>query len=376
MEGISFRKQLEEDIQEYKEKYPFVPNIQKPEWAFNFWVLDKLYSEDDQIIVDHIVDYNDKGIDCFVWHESQLDLYLIQNKYYSDDTKIDLDYVQNTFLTRALSTLENGSYYRSPELQDIYTKYKNVPGFNVSLVLYITNDTWRTEPILKAIETFNKEHRYMNAAIYGLKEIENLYYQEPKAAKKTMTYVLQTTNKGTQLSVKNDDYKLNLSIDSQFIMTPVYNLYQMYNKALKEEYPIFDSNIREYLGSAGSVNKRIRETLKDAKDRANFFYYNNGITIIAKSVKDQGYNGKFRLYEIKDPQIVNGCQTVSTIGEVFSGWPVDTVEDDFKNTYVMLKILVIPDKTPEMNDLRKNIVTFNNSQNAIDQKTFEANSDQ
>jgi len=41
-----------------------------------------------------------------------------------------------------------------------------------------------------------------------------------------------------------------------------------------------------------------------------------------------------------------------------------------------LKILVIPDKTPEMNDLRKNIVTFNNSQNAIDQKTFEANSDQ
>ena len=39
----------------------------------------------------------------------------------------------------------------------------------------------------------------------------------------------------------------------------------------------------------------------------------------------------------------------------------------------MLKVLVIPNDRKEMEELRKNIVTYNNSQNSIDQKTFEAN---
>ena len=47
---INFRKQIEEDIADYAEKYSSIKNIRKPEWAFNFWVLDKLFSEDDQLI--------------------------------------------------------------------------------------------------------------------------------------------------------------------------------------------------------------------------------------------------------------------------------------------------------------------------------------
>jgi len=79
-----FKKQIEEDIADYAEKYPNLANIKKPEWAFNFWVLDKLFSEDEQLIEEKIVDYDDKGIDCYVWHEDMKDLYLIQNKFYSE----------------------------------------------------------------------------------------------------------------------------------------------------------------------------------------------------------------------------------------------------------------------------------------------------
>ena len=71
-----FRKQIEEDIAEYTEKYASISNISKPEWAFNFWVLDKLFSEDEQLIEEKIIDYDDKGIDCYVWHEDMRDLYL------------------------------------------------------------------------------------------------------------------------------------------------------------------------------------------------------------------------------------------------------------------------------------------------------------
>lgn len=72
-------------------------NIRKPEWAFNFWVLDKLFSEDDQLIEEKIIDYDDKGIDCYVWHEDMHDLYLIQNKFYSEGSNLTVDYVMNDF---------------------------------------------------------------------------------------------------------------------------------------------------------------------------------------------------------------------------------------------------------------------------------------
>ena len=38
-----FKKQIEEDIREYQENYKYISNIQKDEWAFNYWVLDKLF---------------------------------------------------------------------------------------------------------------------------------------------------------------------------------------------------------------------------------------------------------------------------------------------------------------------------------------------
>lgn len=371
-----FRAQILEDIEEYKELYPNIPNIDKPEWAFNFWILDKLYSEDEDFIPDHIVDYNDKGIDCYVWHEDQLELYLIQNKYYKDGNKVSVDYITNDFLSRAVTALKNGTYTRSKELQAIYSKYSGQDGFTVNLALYVTNNDCKTTTINEAIEDFNAHNINMNAVIYDLNDIRNLYYKEPKTDKHSMSFSIQTLNRGTKLDVNNAAYKMTQALNAKYIMTRVTNIYDMYQKALSEGYPIFDENIREYLGSAGSVNKKIRETLKNPKDRINFFYYNNGITIIVRKLEDGGLKNGMRIINIEDPQIVNGCQTVSTINEVFSGWPINQLEKDFENTFVMLKVLEIPDDSPEKLELKKNIVTYNNSQNSIEQKTFEASSEE
>ena len=39
----SFKKQIDSDIKLYQERFRFIANIEKPEWAFNYWVLDKLF---------------------------------------------------------------------------------------------------------------------------------------------------------------------------------------------------------------------------------------------------------------------------------------------------------------------------------------------
>lgn len=371
-----FRKQLSEDFEDYRTKYPNISNLAKDEWAFNFWVLDNLFSVDEDVIETNIVDYNDKGIDCFVWHEDLHDLYLIQNKFYSDGTKVTVDYIQNDFLTRAIGALEKGTYTRSKELQDIFTKYSGEDDFNVHFHLYVTNNTSKTDAVVDSLANFNALYaskRY-DAKLFSLDEIQELYYKEPIEDKKSFKYTIQTINKGTILNVDNEAYKMTLALDAKYVLTPVTVIYYMYKKAKEKRYPLFDENIREYLGSTGTVNKKIVATLKDPKDRANFFFYNNGITMIVSDMSGESFSpsNQKRVFDVFDPQIVNGCQTVSTIYEALSSLPESSLEKEFSDTFVMIKILKIPANDDGLKTLYKNIVTYNNSQNSINEKTFVA----
>ncbi len=366
-----FLKQINEDIEDYQEKYPYISNIAKPEWAFNFWVLDKLYSQDEQLIEEQIVEYNDKGIDCFVWHEDSLDLYLIQNKYYTDNTTLTVDYIQNDFLVRAIGALRNGTYTRSPELQQIFTKFCDEPDFTVHFRLYVTNNVAITPSIVSAITEYNLKHEGSDARVYSLDEIETLYYGEPIQEKKNLSFDIRTINNGTVLNINTKSYNLAQNLDAKYVFTPILSLYELMEKAKKEKYPLFDDNIRDYLG-ASTVNKGIVATLKDSVDRVNFFYYNNGITIIVKKMQPVKTLTNGAVIPIFNPQIVNGCQTVSTIYETLKGYPTSSLEAEFKDCYVMCKILEIKDDTDQMEMLNENIVRYNNSQNAINQKTFAA----
>jgi hypothetical protein len=92
-----FKKQIIEDIRAYQEDYPYIANIEKDEWAFNYWILDKLFYEESELIEEKIIDYHDMGIDAYEIYEDTKEIYLIQNKFYSDSTSITAEYVKNDF---------------------------------------------------------------------------------------------------------------------------------------------------------------------------------------------------------------------------------------------------------------------------------------
>ena len=373
MVNPTFRAQIDEDIILYQQRHPHVDNIKKPEWAFNFWVLDKLFGEDEDAIEGEITDYSDHGIDCFVWHEDSRDLYLIQNKYYGDETSFGKSYF-NDAVQDAYGQLLNSTYNRSPELQTIFNKYHDDPDFYVYHYFYVTNNK-HSVSVDAAVQEFNEHYKTSRrtAKIFYLDDIQEAFYGEPIHEKPHFTAVVRTVNKGTTLNVDNKSYGLGFDIDAKYIMLPVTTLYEMLEKAEDEQYPIFDANIREYLGTGRIVNKRIIETLQSVQERKRFFFYNNGITIICSDIyQTTTKNGlQFTLY---DPQIVNGCQTVSSIQHVLSKYHPSMLADEFVDVYVMAKVLVIPnDGDEEIEDLRKCIVKYNNSQNSIDEKSFAAN---
>lgn len=167
-------------------------------------------------------------------------------------------------------------------------------------------------------------------------------------------------------------------MDAKYVFTPVTTIFRMYEQAKQADYPIFDKNIREYLGNTG-VNKNIYNTLMDNKERKNFFYYNNGITIVCDEIKKNSHRSSnsrlgYRI-DVVNPQIVNGCQTVNSIYEVLKNVNPAKLDEEFKDAFVMLKILQINRNDAEQEFLYTKIVKYNNSQNSINEKAFVANTE-
>ncbi|MEU4656752.1 AIPR family protein [Streptomyces sp. NPDC023723] len=99
------------------------------------------------------------------------------------------------------------------------------------------------------------------------------------------------------------------------------------NDALRLE--LFESNVRDYAGRT-SVNAAISETLK-SNHREDFWWFNNGVTIVAEEVSIAG-----KQIIARDPQIVNGLQTSH---EVYNHFRNDGHHNDRS---VLVRVLVPP----------------------------------
>lgn len=375
-----FRNQIEEDIRHIQEEFgKHNPFLKKDEYAFNHWVLTRLYSIDDEVVQNSITEYRDDGIDCFVFFEDTKDLYIIQNKYYSEQTKLDKTDIDD-FLNRPLKTLDEERYNRSKELQEIYSKYLKKStidqDFKVHLCLYVSNQQVDEATKDKVKKFTNKDVNlacYVDAKIFDLNDIRDLYFDERIQETKSFNCDFFTINKGTALQIK-EDYNLPNLIEAYYVLTPVSLVYDIYKNAKQSSYSLFDENIRDFLGTGG-INAKIAMTLRDKNDRANFFYYNNGITVICEKIKQDSASGTplNRKFTAFNPQIVNGCQTVNTIYNELNKYSEADRKTEFECTYVMVKLLVLNPSNSQHKKLYEDIVKYNNSQNAINDKAFAAN---
>ena len=176
---MNFRKQIEDDIKLIKEQYGYLDqNLNDDSYAFNYWVLNKLYSLDEEMIPNNVTDINDKAIDCFVHYEDTKELYLIQNKYNSSGVAVSRDEVSD-FLYTPLRVLLNGNYKKSQELQKIFDRAITDSEYKIYLHFYITND-YKSVDIETLFNEFQIEDARIQASIYAkyntIDEIKMIYY--------------------------------------------------------------------------------------------------------------------------------------------------------------------------------------------------------
>ncbi len=137
---------------------------------------------------------------------------------------------------------------------------------------------------------------------------------------------------------------------------PARTLYRLYKK---HKTRLFSANVRDYLGSRKSdanINNGIKKTVETSP--ADFWVFNNGITVLTHHFEEIEVRGKRQL-KISGASIVNGAQTTGAIGSLEKlPEPMAMVPARFVQT--------------SDRDLIYDIIQFNNSQNKVTASDFRS----
>jgi hypothetical protein len=142
-----------------------------------------------------------------------------------------------------------------------------------------------------------------------------------EAARQEKTYSLQLRFLENYISRGEDNY---------IVLSGLKDYYEFVtdNNGNLRKY-LFESNVRDYQGDV-EVNRDIRNTLESNNTSIDFWWLNNGITILASKASVTG-----KIITLDDVQIVNGLQTTNTLYEHKQA--IESQDSDNKSSLVRVQ---------------------------------------
>lgn len=179
-------------------------------------------------------------------------------------------------------------------------------------------------------------------------------------------YIKRSTSVDTQISLSGraiqENFNYKRVILGRVSVMEIYKLMETFGDSLLEK------NIRRYLGK-NAVNEGIVQTLLDEGKRQNFFFFNNGATMICKKFAYNGLQEQDWIVKINGLQIINGGQTCKTIHQTIK----DNPNMDFSQTYLLIRLYEVDDT--EDQGIIQDITYATNSQNPVDFRDLKSNDD-
>ncbi|HSY34621.1 MAG TPA: AIPR family protein [Acidobacteriaceae bacterium] len=145
--------------------------------------------------------------------------------------------------------------------------------------------------------------------------------------------------------------------DAFICLVSLRDLFEFVTDAGKLARHMFDSNVRDHQGKT-EVNTEIQKTLNSKNSLEEFWWLNNGITVLGDSAR---FDGKGIIVE--NPQVVNGVQTSTEIYTYFSSIN-DSAEE---KRSILVRVLVPKDSASQ-----DRVIKATNSQNAVAAATLRS----
>ncbi|MFE7780066.1 AIPR family protein [Streptomyces nigrescens] len=126
---------------------------------------------------------------------------------------------------------------------------------------------------------------------------------------------------------------------------------------------LFNTNVRRSLGHT-SVNAALDDSL--AKNPENFWYFNNGITVLCESVSAEYFGRRAQSAPVRltltDAQIVNGAQTAAALYRALADDPQALAE-----AKVMVRVIAVGQSPP---GFARSVTEATNTQNHMERRDF------
>lgn len=297
---------------------------------------------------------------------ARLDIYLFQNKYTRTVTEAVAKnfYYFSTFLDLN-STKEETFVQLNVQLREkldlLHEIYKKLIAKYLSVNFHFFHATYSADAQNGQYEA--KRNEVINKVRdFRLGKSVDVDYQV-LLAKDVAENGDVTVSYSGDLTTTNSDYiRFSDSIYKSYFVTTTLSDYVKFitdktaSGVLVIRENLFDSNIRDYQ-SRSSINKEIEQTVINPPDNIDFWWLNNGITILADSGVDQG-----PALHLDNVQIVNGLQTSYSL---FNAYQSSNFVDN--NRQVFCKIIL-----SDNSDVRDLIIKATNSQNAISPVSLRA----
>jgi len=296
---------------------------------------------------------NDNGIDALYFDEPNKRLYLVQSKWIKDgngepdngDMKKFVSGVRDLFnlrFERFNAKVRNKHAMVTAALNDPLTRYEVVVTYTGTSKLA----TPSTRDLEDLAEEFNDVSEVLFTTVLNQTELH-----------KSLTTGVAGEPINLQIGLKSWGRKElpHEAFYGQVTGEQVASWWTQYRQRL------FARNLRGTLGET-DVNAEIRETLEQRA--TDFWYFNNGITLVAKSANRTmagGAGTDFNTFHCEDVSVVNGAQTVSTIGKFGESTP-----SALNDIYVSMRIIVRGEDQSFADDVTKT----NNRQNRIENRDF------
>lgn len=329
----------------YKENFP------NDGQRFVAWYLRNIHNLDTFETKDCITDgAGDKQIDAVYIDNQACTIYIIQGKFYGGDT-VDAEPLREVLSSwiqiQNLAQLQDGANHNlQVKISEIATALED--DYEVCFELIMTSTL--TDSAQRDLEVFQKELSDNEAISANLIVVDNetLKFKYDEALNRSRPYINHEFNLevGKYMELTIDETK------AVIIALPLKDCIKI--PGIKDG-SLFRKNVRQSLGTGNKVNKGIARTIKN--NAGDFFFLHNGITAICSKMSI--HDG---ILSVKELNVVNGCQSLSTI---FSYSELAKRDD---NAYIMFRFYEISDA-----ERADNISTSTNSQSAVKARDLRSN---
>lgn len=331
--------------QYYRENYP------NDGQRFVAWYLRNIHNLDTIETKDCITDgAGDKQIDAVYIDNDASMIYIIQGKFYAGETvnaeplrEVLSSWIQIKDLQKLQ---ENANEKLRIKINELATALED--DYEICFELITTSEL--TESAKADLQTFQKEiseDTTFNANLV-LVDNETLKFKYDEALNKNRPYINHEFNVESSKCME-------IMIGGTKAVIAAIPLKECIKIPGIKDGSLFRKNVRQSLGTSNKVNKGIATTLK--KNAEDYFFLHNGITAICSQI-----NLHDGLLSVKELNVVNGCQSLSTI------YSCSEAVRNANDGYIMFRFYEI--SNPEKAD---KISTCTNSQSAVKARDLRSN---